>query len=98
MREVCITPPFQGSKMGVDLPVMCPPHGGAGSSVPWGRAVLEVVVWETPCLVHTGHTEACGSGPRRAWVRWSGIAWVGGVRAQLARPEPSPDAWARKGA
>jgi len=76
----------------------CPPHGVVGSSGPWGRAVLEVVVWDTPYLVHTGHNEACGSSLRTAWVRWSRIAWVGGARAQLTRPEPSPRAWARKGA
>src|SRR5438445_10031618 len=70
----------------------CRLHGATGSLGAWARAALETVVWDTPWLVHTGHNEACASGPRRGWARWSGGVGACGAQAQVAWLEPSPDA------
>src|SRR4029434_2529747 len=65
----------------------CQPHGGAGSSVPWGRAVAEAALWDARCLAHTGHSEAFSSGPLKGFgaldrllLGLMGVA-VGGIGA-----------------
>src|SRR5439155_7207935 len=54
----------------------CRPHAGVGSSGAWGRAAQEGTVWETRCLVHTGHNGAFSSVRQRAWARWHVDVWT----------------------
>src|SRR5262249_15437634 len=62
----------------------CRPHGAAGASRAWGRAVPEGALGETRCLVHTGHNGACASAPQTVWARWSAGA-VAGLACVAAR-------------